>query len=130
MNQTEAAAPAKAETGAYKYYVLFLLTCVYTFNFVDRQIIGILSPAIKADLGLADWQLGVLKGFAFAVLYTVLGIPIARLADRANRVTIISVALALWSGFTAISGLCNNFVQLALAYRRGGRVAASTFVDL
>ena len=115
MNQTEAAAPAKAETGAYKYYVLFLLTCVYTFNFVDRQIIGILSPAIKADLGLADWQLGVLKGFAFAVLYTVLGIPIARLADRANRVTIISVALALWSGFTAISGLCNNFVQLALA---------------
>lgn len=99
----------------YRIYVLVLLTVVYTFNFVDRQIIGILSPAIKADLGLADWQLGILKGFAFAVLYTTLGIPIARLADRANRVTIISIALALWSGFTAISGAAANFTQLALA---------------
>ncbi len=108
------AAPAKFGAG-YRTYVLVLLTSVYTFNFVDRQIIGILSPAIKEDLGLADWQLGVLKGFAFAVLYTTLGIPIARLADRMNRVTIISVSLALWSGFTAISGACQNFTQLALA---------------
>lgn len=99
----------------YRFYVLFLLTGVYTFNFVDRQIIGILSPAIKEDLGLADWQLGILKGFAFAVLYTTLGIPIARLADRMNRVTIVSVSLALWSGFTAISGAASNFAQLALA---------------
>lgn len=104
----------KANRG-YRLYVLFLLTGVYTFNFVDRQIIGILSPAIKADLLLADWQLGILKGFAFAVLYTTLGIPIARLADRTNRVRIISISLAVWSGFTALSGLCNNFVQLALA---------------
>lgn len=105
----------KAPSRSYRLYVLFLLTAVYTFNFVDRQIIGILSPAIKADLGLADWQLGILKGFAFAVLYTTLGIPIARLADKINRVTIVSVSLALWSGFTAISGAANNFVQLALA---------------
>ncbi len=105
----------KHASPAYRAYVLFLLTGVYTFNFIDRQIIGILSPAIKEDLGLADWQLGVLKGFAFAVLYTTLGIPIARLADRKNRVTIISIALALWSGFTAISGAASNFVQLALA---------------
>ncbi len=117
---SDASAPAErtspgAASGVYRTYVLLLLTCVYTFNFIDRQIIGILSPAIKNELGLADWQLGVLKGFAFAVLYTTLGIPIARLADRANRVTIISVALALWSGFTALSGACQNFVQLALA---------------
>ena len=100
---------------AYRLYVLFLLTGVYTFNFIDRQIIGILSPAIKEDLGLADWQLGILKGFAFAVLYTTLGIPIARLADRKNRVTIIAIALGLWSGFTAISGAAANFTQLTLA---------------
>lgn len=117
MSETAAAAapPAAATGRAYRVYVLVLLTAVYTFNFIDRQIIGIVSPAIKNDLGLADWQLGILKGFAFAVLYTTLGIPIARLADRANRVTIISAALALWSGFTAISGACQNFVQLALA---------------
>ena len=117
MTASESAStPGAASKGsAYRTYVLVLLTLVYTFNFIDRQIIAILSPAIKADLGLADWQLGILKGFAFAVLYTTLGIPIARLADRANRVTIISVSLALWSGFTAISGACQNFTQLALA---------------
>jgi len=111
----DAVAPEKIAGRGYRIYVLILLTGVYTFNFIDRQIIGILSPAIKADLGLADWQLGILKGFAFAVLYTVLGIPIARLADRKNRVTIIAIALALWSGFTAISGAANNFLQLTLA---------------
>jgi MFS family permease len=110
-----AGAGAAQTTRAYRTYVLILLTGVYTFNFIDRQIIGILSPAIKEDLGLADWQLGVLKGFAFAVLYTTLGIPIARLADRKNRVTIIAIALGLWSGFTAISGAATNFVQLTLA---------------
>ena len=105
MSELSVKSPAAKPTASvYRFYVLFLLTGVYTFNFVDRQIVGILSPAIKADLGLADWQLGILKGFAFAVLYTTLGIPIARLADRHNRVTIISVALALWSGFTALSG--------------------------
>lgn len=114
----EAAAPGAAEKApsrAYRLYVLVLLTGVYTFNFIDRQIIGILSPFIKADLGLADWQLGLLKGFAFAVLYTTLGIPIARLADRYSRVNIIAIALAVWSGFTAISGAAGNFVQLLIA---------------
>jgi len=110
-----ASAAAAPTSRAYRTYVLIILTAVYTFNFVDRQIIGILSPAIKADLGLADWQLGILKGFAFAVLYTTLGIPIARLADRRNRVTIVAIALGLWSGFTAISGAATNFVQLTLA---------------
>ena len=106
----------KAETSkAYRLYVLIVLTAVYTFNFVDRQIMGILAPAIQADLGLNDSQLGILIGFAFAVLYTTLGIPIARLADRMNRVTIVSISLACWSAFTALSGAAQNFTQLALA---------------
>lgn len=99
----------------YSYFVLAILTIVYTFNFIDRQIIAILSPAIKEDLGLSDSMLGLLKGLAFAVLYTTLGIPIAWLADRWNRVSIISISLALWSGFTALSGLAANASQLALA---------------
>jgi MFS family permease len=88
---------------------------VYAFNFIDRQIIGILSPFIKADLGLDDAQLGWLKGFAFALLYTVVGIPIAWLADRYSRVNIVAISLTAWSGFTAISGFATNFTQLALA---------------
>ncbi|MEL7027646.1 MAG: MFS transporter [Pseudomonadota bacterium] len=109
----------KAENPAvwtpYKRYVIGVLLVVYTFNFIDRQIVAILSPAIKADLDLSDTQLGFLKGFAFALFYATLGIPIARLADKHNRVTIISVALALWSGMTALCGAAANFVQLAAA---------------
>jgi MFS family permease len=92
-----------------------ILTLVYAFNFIDRQIIGILSPFIKADLGLDDAQLGLLKGVYFAILYTVVGIPIAWLADRYSRVNIIAISLTLWSGFTAASGLAMNYTQLALA---------------
>lgn len=115
-------APTLAEHGnsdktskAYRNYVLFILTLVYAFNFIDRQIIGILSPFIKADLGLNDAELGWLKGLYFALLYTVLGIPIAWLADRYSRVNIVVVSLTLWSGFTALSGMASNFTQLALA---------------
>lgn len=100
---------------SYRNYVLFILTLVYAFNFIDRQIIGILSPFIKADLGLDDAQLGWLKGIYFALLYTIVGIPIAWLADRYSRVNIIAISLTLWSGFTAVSGLASNYVQLALA---------------
>ncbi|WP_425408910.1 spinster family MFS transporter [Hyphococcus sp.] len=113
-----ATAPAKPGTDAgrpYRIYVLIMLTLVYTFNFLDRQIMGIVAPAVQADLGLNDTQLGVLGGIAFAILYTTIGIPVARLADRYNRVTIISVSLALWSGFTALCGVAQNFTQLALA---------------
>ncbi|MFT5542114.1 MAG: MFS family permease [Glaciecola sp.] len=103
----------KRPSRAYRNYVLFILTLVYAFNFVDRQIIGILSPFIKVDLGLDDAQLGLLKGFAFALLYTIVGIPIAWLADRYNRVNIVGISLTLWSGFTALSGFAANFWQLA-----------------
>ena len=104
-----------AVSDGYRNYVLFILTLIYAFNFIDRQIIGILSPFIKADLGLDDAQLGWLKGIYFALLYTVLGIPIAWLADRYSRVNIVTISLTLWSGFTAASGLASNFTQLAFA---------------
>lgn len=104
-----------AVSSRYRTYVLIILTLVYAFNFVDRQIIGILSPFIKADLGLNDAQLGWLKGIYFALLYTIVGIPIAWLADRYSRVNIIAISLTLWSGFTAVSGLATSYLHLALA---------------
>ena len=94
---------------------LVLLTLVYAFNFVDRQIIGIVSPFIKAELGFTDAQLGWLKGFAFAVVYCTFAIPIAILADRYSRVKIVTVSLAVWSGFTALTGMANTFVTMLLA---------------
>lgn len=111
---SDSTAPSQRST-RYSYYVLAILTLVYTFNFIDRQIIGIVSPEIKAELHLSDSMLGLLKGLAFAVLYTTLGLPIAWAADRWNRVSIVTVSLAAWSAFTALSGLAQNTVQLALA---------------
>jgi MFS family permease len=97
--------------------MLFALLLVYILNFLDRQIVNILAEPIKGELGLSDTQLGLLAGPAFAVFYAVLGIPIARYADNAktNRVWLISICLAVWSGMTAICGVAQNFVQLALA---------------
>lgn len=99
----------------YRNFVLILLTIVYGFNFIDRQIVGILAPFIQADLNLTNTELGLLIGLAFAVFYTTVAIPIAWLADRYNRVNILSIALATWSGFTALTGLANNFIQIGLA---------------
>ncbi len=99
----------------YRSMVLVLLTIVYGFNFIDRQIVGILAPFIQEDLGLTNTQLGLLIGLAFAVFYTLVAIPIAWLADRYNRVNILSMALAVWSGFTALTGLAGNFMQIGLA---------------
>jgi MFS family permease len=96
-------------------WVLFSLVLVYTFNFIDRQIIGILAVPIKADLGLSDTELGLMGGLAFALFYTGLGIPIALLADRSSRTWIITLALATWSAMTAACGLATNFWQLFLA---------------
>lgn len=97
------------------YGALMLLMAVYAFNMLDRQIVTILVEAIKADLGLSDWQIGIISGLAFAVFYTLLGIPLARVADRGNRVGMIVVALSVWSGFTAMCGLSRNFSELLLA---------------
>jgi predicted MFS family arabinose efflux permease len=99
----------------YRRYVLFLLTIVYALNFVDRQILVILQESIKADMALSDAQLGLLTGFAFAIFYVSVGIPIARWADSGNRKNIVAGAIAVWSGMTALSGLTQNFYQLLLA---------------
>ena len=104
-----------AVTPRYRTFVLLLLTLVYGFNFIDRQIVGILAPWIQADLDLTNTQLGLLVGLAFAAFYTIMGIPLAFLADRMNRVTLLSLALAVWSGFTALTGYAQNFVHIALA---------------
>src|SRR3546814_8344503 len=97
--------------------MLWILLIVYIFNFLDRQIVKILAEPIKADLGLSDTQLGLLAGPAFAVFYALLGVPIARHADRdgSNRVRLIALALAIWSAMTAVCGLAQNFVQLLFA---------------
>ena len=97
------------------YYTLGLLTLVYCFNFIDRQLLAILQESIKADLDLSDSQLGLLTGFAFAAFYVTAGIPIARWADRSNRRNIVALALFAWSFMTAISGFVQNYLQLLLA---------------
>lgn len=96
---------------------LWILLIVYIFNFLDRQIVNILAEPIKAELELSDTQLGLLAGPAFAVFYALLGIPIARYADRdsTNRVRLIAASLAVWSAMTAVCGLAQNFIQLLLA---------------
>ncbi|MEM7764898.1 MAG: MFS transporter [Pseudomonadota bacterium] len=104
-----------SESKRYRTVVLCLLTLAYVFSFIDRQILGALSPSIKADLGFDDQQLGLLKGFAFALLYTTVGIPIAWLADRYSRARIVTVSVAVWSGFTALTGMANSFVTMLLA---------------
>ena len=99
----------------YLNYVLFMLTLVYIFNFVDRQLLVILQESIKKELKLSDTQLGLLSGFTFAIFYVTLGIPIARFADKHNRRNIVAGSLGLWSIMTAFSGLAGNFIQLLLA---------------
>ncbi len=106
---------AEATTPAYRALVLFMLVVVYTFNFIDRQIVGILAVPIKEDLGLSDVQLSLMGGLAFALFYTFLGIPIAMIADRSSRTWIMTIALALWSAMTALCGFAQNFLQLFLA---------------
>lgn len=100
--------PRRPASRAYRAYVLALLVLVYTFNFIDRQIVGILAVPIKADLALTDSQLGLMGGLAFALFYTSLGIPVARLADRASRPWIMTCALALWSALTAACGVAQQ----------------------
>ena len=96
-------------------YALGVLAVVYMFNFIDRQILAILLPAIKTEFQVGDTVLGLLAGTAFALFYVVLGVPIARLADRVNRRNLIALAVAVWSGMTALSGFAANVWQLALA---------------
>ncbi|HZO10208.1 MAG TPA: MFS transporter [Myxococcota bacterium] len=95
--------------------MLALLLLVFAVSSIDRQVLTILIQPIKADLGASDAQLGLLVGFGFTLFYTLLGLPIARWADRGTRRTIIALALAVWSGMTALSGLAGSYAQLLLA---------------
>lgn len=96
---------------------LALLTIIYVFNFIDRQILNILAESIAKELSLSDTQIGLMTGFAFAVFYTLLGVPLARYADRpdSDRVTLMTICLAFWSAMTAACGLAQNYWQLLLA---------------
>ena len=97
--------------------MLWLLLVVYVFNFIDRQIVNILAEPISRELNLSDTQIGLMTGIAFALFYTVLGLPIARYADKVttHRGKLIAAALVIWSAMTAVCGLAQNFVQLLLA---------------
>jgi MFS family permease len=119
-SERDAGSPSGAEhdfhvTEAYRHYVVWLLFVVYVLNFLDRQILTILIQPIKQEFQFSDTQLGLLGGLAFAFLYSTLGIPIARWADRSSRVNIISIALFVWSLFTAATGLARSFTQLFTA---------------
>ncbi len=101
--------------GRLPLYILVVLGLMNTLNYLDRQVINIVVELIKVDLKLKDWQVGVLTGLAFAVFYTVCAVPIARLAERIHRPTILAASLATWSLFTIVCAGAQNFVQLALA---------------
>jgi len=100
---------------AYRSYVLFALIVVYTFNFIDRTLIGVLGEQIRETFGLSDFMIGMLSGMAFALLYTLLGIPFAMLAERKSRTRIITAAMIAWSGMTVMCGYAQNTLQFALA---------------
>jgi len=100
---------------SYVWYVLFILTITNSMNYIDRVALSILLPDIKKDLDLADWQLGLLVGLAFALFYAVCVVPIARWADRGNRKNIITLGLLVWSGMTALCGAAHSFLHLFLA---------------
>ena len=115
MDKEQSSAAETGESNKVAGYALFMLTLAYALNFIDRQILVILQEPIKLDMGLSDTQLGLLSGFSFALVYITAGIPIAYWADRGNRRNIIAIAVTVWSGMTALSGLAGNYTQLLLA---------------
>lgn len=100
---------------SYRRYALALLVAIYTVNFLDRQVVTQLIEPIKNELKLDDFQVGAMGGLWFAILYTVLGIPIARWADRGDRPVIMAASLTIWSGFTLLAGSAWNFTVLAIS---------------
>ena len=109
---------SQARAPLYKTYLLVLLTAILVSNYMDRLALGVMLQGIKTDLGLSDTDLGVLSGIAFALFYAILGVPIARWADRGDRVIIISASVFLWSLGVALCGTVTGFYQL-LAIRVG-----------
>jgi len=109
-SESETSDTTRPASGA--WVALGALMVVYLVNFMDRQIFAVLQEEIRADLGLSDIQLALLGGTAFAIFYATMGIPIAILADRTNRIRLIAIACAVWSVFTALSGMASNFIQM------------------
>jgi MFS family permease len=108
-------APAGRRVPLRSWYVLAVLTAISVFAYMDRIALSILTEPIKAEFALSDQQLGLISGLAFAVFYSILGLPLARLADRSSRVRLLSICLTLWSLMTAVCGLAKTFPQLFLA---------------
>lgn len=113
-------------TAAERRWLLGLLFAINLFAYADRTVVGAVAQAMKVDLKLSDTQIGLLNGFAFALFYSVLGLPIARLAERKSRVRIIAVAVGLWSVFASLCGVAATFTQLLL-YRVGVGVGEAGF---
>ena len=115
MAPTDVSEPPSGRGEAYAWYVVSVLMLTFAVAYIDRQILSLLVEPLKRDLGVSDTQIGLLAGLAFAAFYTVLGVPIARLSDRGNRVRIISAGVAVWSLMTAICGLASSYSTLFLA---------------
>lgn len=113
--ETSAAPDKLLDNPIYKWYVVGVLVLGYIFNVVDRGALGILVQPIKDELQISDTAMGLLTGFAFAVFYAVMGIPIARLADRWSRVNVLALAVTLWSIATALCGAAFNYLSLFVA---------------
>src|SRR5437899_1897068 len=106
---------AAAEPSARRYYVLGLLTIIYALNFLDRTIFNVLIEPIKKEFALSDTMMGLLAGFGFVLFYAICGIPIARIADRINRLNIVAAAFAFWSVMTCFCGMAQNVTMTTLA---------------
>jgi len=111
----EATPAVGSKVSLYSWIVLFLLCAVYSFNWMDRYVLVILLEPIRKDLGLSDTAAGLLTGFVFSSVYALAGFPIARLADRGSRRTVIAIAVAAWSVMTTGAGFARGFFTLAIA---------------
>src|SRR4051812_3056794 len=114
LDASQAGTPSR-DWNAPAAYALGFLTLISTFNYLDRSILGLALPAIKIEMSASDTALGLVSGLAFVLFYSVLGVPIAWLADRWNRRNIIAIGFIFWSLMTAVTGVVTNIWQLALA---------------
>ena len=115
IEKTSAAPHPGNASSAYAWYVVGVLLFAYVVSFIDRLILGLLIEPIKTALDVSDTQVGLLAGIGFALFYTVLGVPIARLADRSNRKLLIVVGVTIWTAMTAISAFATTYTELLLA---------------
>src|SRR5690348_7721591 len=115
IESARATTPVKPQVPGYAWYVLGVLTAIYTLSFIDRQILGFLVGPIKRDLQISDTRVALLGGLAFALFYTLLGLPIGRYADSGNRRNLVSLGVLVWSFFTSACAGARSFVTLFLA---------------